>query len=1024
FDEDGDCEFWIGTNQGEIVQVNEDGTKTTIDLADIDHPNAPANLDKVNLLTKPVLGDVDGDPRLELVFGANCSDYDTYLLVFEWARADNELVFDCAIELHDQDSLNVVTYGGMPSLCDINEDGQPEISIIMFNVNFTTKNTTVHLKEYALVGNDYVWRDYPGWNVFDPSVYTTCTPAFGDIGGNPHVFYCNGPGDEPETNHFVWDIDSKIFGLELDAKVGSVVLGDIDNANSDLEVVFIDKELGLYARDAASVSPHVGAAWPANTNENTEAHGISLYKTISPFDPIANQPVLADINGDNDLEIIVSSPDSMYVYNNDGTRLANWPQPRNNLINENWCGSALVADVDDDNDLDIIMPNGHHQIEAWDGTSGDLLSYWPIVVGDRIIDYSIKDIDDDDDLELIVTTGAGYLYIYELGTGDGDVVWGQRCHDDWHTSNYEFVVPAEPANEPVYGHWYDTDHFYVIEGDCHVPDGEDWILEDGVVVYMHANVDIEIESGADMKAIGTAQNQITFTNDGQNLFNHIKFAATSGSVNSELEYCIFEGGYDGLYVTGLAPTTGALEIDNCTFSDCNYGIYINSSKVNISNSTIEDNAYNGIYLTSCSAGKVVIDGNTIQNNGTYGSIYDAGVSLSTNSDPEIINTEITGNTGGGIYCVSSAPDLDTYTSSTGTAPNTIHENGIGYGSGDQDDEDGAEIYLSLTSYPTIGSNNIWDAYYDMGYINFGAFIYKSTSLVEYDIVNAKGNYWGPVTVGESDFRWTVTAPPKTFAEMFNISSDSSELIDDVTSVEIAMGYWSDGEYEDADEYFRLAVDDEQSEAINAIHYLTGTTLKLEGDLDDLRTFYLGIVNNNEDDEVVKVAQRFATNCLSESGEYEDAAEEYDLARQNAETLNDSILAVIDYIAVSELVDSDINVAEAVIVPQKITSLLKLLDESGGSSSGSIIPDDYVLSAAFPNPFNSVTKIKFGLPEMSIVKVSVYDASGRLVKILANGVHLAGYHTTLLNGNTLSSGIYFYRIDAGSFKQTRKLILLR
>lgn len=1022
FDGDGDSEFWIGTNQAQIVQVNADGTSSTIELKDIDHPNAPNNLDKVNLLTKPAVGNVDGDPRTELIFGANFSDGVTRLLIFEWAYNDAELVFDCSILLHNSDYF--VTEAGMPSLYDMNEDGRPEISIITFDVG-DPGVSRVHLKEYTLnpEHDEYIWTDYEDWDVSDALDYTICTPAFGDISGEPHLFFCNGGNESPDSKHFVYDSDGdELFELELDYKVGSVVLGNIDNADNDLETVFIDSELALYARDAASVSPHAGADWPANTNTN-EAHGIFLFKTIGPFNAMLNQPVLADINGDDDLEIIVGSPDSIYVYENDGSRLANWPQARNNQIIENWCGSALVADIDDDSDLDIVMANGHHQIEAWDGTTGAQLSCWPIVVGDRIIDYSIKDIDDDDDLELIVTTGAGYLYIYELGTGDGEVVWGQKHHDNWHTNNYEFGTPAAPNEEPLFGCFIDDEHPYVIARDSYVPADERLFLGPGVTLELHQNVDLEVEADAHVHAVGTSQNQITITNDGQNLYNHIKFATTSAAVYSEFEYCIFEGGYDGLYVTGLAPLTGALEIDNCTFSDCNYGLYINSSKVNISNSTIEDNSYNGIYLTSCSAGKVVLDGNTIQNNGTYGSIYDAGVSLSTNSDPEIINCEITGNIGGGIYCVSSTPDLNTY-STSGVAPNTIHENGIGYTSGDQDGSDGAEIYLSLTSYPRIGSNNIWDTYYDMGYIKFGAFIYKETSLTQYDIVNAKNNYWGPVTVGESDFRWTATSPPKTFAEMFYIYPDSSELIDDVTNLELAMGHWAEGEYEDADEYFRLAVDDEQSEAINAIHYLTGTTLKLEGDLGDLRTFYLDIIENCEDEEVVKVAQRFATNCLSELGEFEDAAEEYDLARQNAETLNDSILAVIDYLAVSELAEFDINTAEELVIPQKITSLLKLLEERGGSSPTSIIPKDYILSAAFPNPFNSVTMIKFGLPEQANVRVSVYDASGRLVKILANGVHPAGYHTALLNGKSLSSGIYFYRIDTANYKQTRKLILLR
>ncbi|MDQ7054865.1 MAG: FG-GAP-like repeat-containing protein [candidate division KSB1 bacterium] len=93
-----------------------------------------------------------------------------------------------------------------------------------------------------------------------------------------------------------------------------------------------------------------------------------------------------------------------------------------------------------------------------------------------------------------------------------------------------------------------------------------------------------------------------------------------------------------------------------------------------------------------------------------------------------------------------------------------------------------------------------------------------------------------------------------------------------------------------------------------------------------------------------------------------------------------------------------------------------------------LPNTFLLQN-HPNPFNPATQITFGLPEMTRVSLVVYDLFGRSVKTLVNGPRAAGAHTVQWNstdhsGNPVSSGIYFYRLQAGEFQQVRKMILLR
>jgi hypothetical protein len=88
-----------------------------------------------------------------------------------------------------------------------------------------------------------------------------------------------------------------------------------------------------------------------------------------------------------------------------------------------------------------------------------------------------------------------------------------------------------------------------------------------------------------------------------------------------------------------------------------------------------------------------------------------------------------------------------------------------------------------------------------------------------------------------------------------------------------------------------------------------------------------------------------------------------------------------------------------------------------------------LSQNFPNPFNPLTKIAFGLKERGRVSLRIYDTSGRLVRVLAEGVRPAGHYIELWDGRDsrgtdAASGLYFYRLTAGSFTETRKMVLLR
>ncbi|WKZ71248.1 MAG: T9SS type A sorting domain-containing protein [Melioribacteraceae bacterium] len=101
-----------------------------------------------------------------------------------------------------------------------------------------------------------------------------------------------------------------------------------------------------------------------------------------------------------------------------------------------------------------------------------------------------------------------------------------------------------------------------------------------------------------------------------------------------------------------------------------------------------------------------------------------------------------------------------------------------------------------------------------------------------------------------------------------------------------------------------------------------------------------------------------------------------------------------------------------------------VDLSPITSVEEFLPTQYSISQNYPNPFNPSTVIRYTIPEDSRVKLEIYNSIGQKVRTIIDNQIQAGYHEVKLNANDFSSGVYFFRIQAGSFIETKKMLLIK
>lgn len=541
---------------------------------------------------------------------------------------------------------------------------------------------------------------------------------------------------------------------------------------------------------------------------------------------------------------------------------------------------------------------------------------------------------------------------------------------------------------------------YIVIGDIQVPSGQVLTILPGTEFRHRGNYAWIIDGS--LHAEGSKTDSIYFTRENpiaEHRWKGIRFQ--QGTVDgSVLNYCVIDHCYVNsgwfppyLYGGGIYSYKAAIIVKNTRISNCEAawhggGIYAFNADILVDSCQIVNNTAilgangGGIYLYNCPAPRImnsVIAGNSAT--GTAGYCGGGGLRLA-NSNATISHCQIYDNTaiffGAGVLVHDSTPMFinNTITSNYCTS-SSIYAKGGG-------------LYASSSSR-IIGTNNIVffnDAtYYPETYGDI-AFNYTCCSTQLEGTGNIVNN---PLFVNPRlhDYHLQETSP------CIDAGNPSSQPDPDATIADMGALFFDQREPE-------IALSDSMVIFLDTV---IGETSYAD----------LIIYNQGTRDLVIYEMANIQQNIFQTSWNWQN-----------------STIPPGDSLMVELYFSPQVTTTYGDILEIENNDTLQLVYLYGtGTQPTSAVngkngktPLDFTLKPAFPNPFNPQTKLSYAIPHASEVSLSIYDHLGQRLAVLVDRVQEAGNYEVAFNASHLSSGVYFALLQAGDFRQTQKLLLLK
>jgi len=198
------------------------------------------------------------------------------------------------------------------------------------------------------------------------------------------------------------------------------------------------------------------------------------------------------------------------------------------------------------------------------------------------------------------------------------------------------------------------------------------------------------------------------------------------------------------------------------------------------------------------------------------------------------------------------------------------------------------------------------------------------------------------------------------------------------------------------------------------------------DYQSIQTYYNSIKSNSAyPNESRELAEDFVIKSKVKQGNIEDAVSDYNAIYQANQNNSKGLHALLNKLCLENMIQGDNSSSNTNYQLHKMNLLSLITGENIKSSNytNNNTPKQFRLLQNYPNPFNPITNIKYEIPKDVNVSIKIYDILGREV-FSFNEYKLAGSYEVQFDGTNFASGMYFYKLEADGFSDTKKMVLLK
>ncbi len=438
----------------------------------------------------------------------------------------------------------------------------------------------------------------------------------------------------------------------------------------------------------------------------------------------------------------------------------------------------------------------------------------------------------------------------------------------------------------------------------------------------------------------------------------------------------------------------------------------NSSSPNVSQNEIHNNKNYGIYISTGSNPKLnkAVSGGLIYPISGYNSIYENGAAGELIDDPEIyINTAN----------IQLSKGCNTIADDRYSPPPYDHKILI----------DGTHVQSSI-----LADSNYWGNHPVYGHNpsqRFGSGV--SIRYIPYDTVPCT---YSP---GNSAMLLLKTTTGTTADTLYADGTLIGQLSQIESAYSDANYNFYSGDFNSAEAiYKQIIAGSEDStyslEAYSKLYLIKKYQNANAQGYENLKEYYSGKLSAVADSAILLALTNLIDMCSVSKEEYEQAIDNFDQAVINNQGTDIALYNQINALTTALMVDTTNGLGKPGLIKYKsqnisqyldnVNQLLKNRGKNIDNNRDNIAPDEFILYQSYPNPFNPVTTIKYAVPEVVNVELKVFNILGQEVKTLVNETRNPGYYEVQFIANNFASGVYFYRLKAGEYIKTGKMLLLK